>query len=51
LVPIVQNNDKIVVALFIWCVIDLYSNSVLAQSPLKKIRLSLSSTTVALLPI
>ena len=41
---------KLVVTLLILLIADLYRNSALAQSPRKKIRLSLSSTTVALLP-
>jgi ABC-type nitrate/sulfonate/bicarbonate transport system substrate-binding protein len=43
-------RTRIVVALLILYVADLYADSVLAQSGRKKIRLSLSSTTVALLP-
>jgi len=41
---------KLVVTFLILLIAELYSNSALAQSPRKKIRLSLSSTTVALLP-
>jgi NitT/TauT family transport system substrate-binding protein len=41
---------KLVVTLLILLIGELYSNSALAQSGRKKIRLSLSSTTVALLP-
>jgi NitT/TauT family transport system substrate-binding protein len=43
-------RTKIVVGLLILWIPELYCNSALAQSSRKKIRLSLSSTTVALLP-
>ncbi|HEV8723303.1 MAG TPA: ABC transporter substrate-binding protein [Candidatus Binatia bacterium] len=43
-------RTKIIVALLILLIAELYADSAVAQSGRKKIRLSLSSTTVALLP-